>query len=88
MGCVGVHWGALGVRWGASGAIETLGGQLPMFVDSRATGDEFSMISDVSQHFEHLDENKQQHLLLFSLATSSSIIAQHGCPEELSHWNK
>ena len=87
MGCVGVHWGALGVRWGASGAIETLGGQLPMFVDSRATGDEFSMISDVSQHFKHLEENKQQHLLFSSLATSSSIIARHGCLEEFSHLN-
>ena len=56
-------------------------------MDSRATGDEFSMISDVSQHFEHLEENKQQHLLLFSLATSSSIIARHGCREEFSHLN-
>ena len=57
-------------------------------MDSRATGDEFSMMSDVSQHFEHLEENKQQQLLLFSLATSSSIIAQNGCCEEFSHWNK
>ena len=62
--------------------------QLPLFEDSRATGDEFSMISDVSQHFEQLEENKQRQFLLFSLATSSSIIARHGCREELSHLNK
>ena len=62
--------------------------QLPLFEDSRATGDEFSMISDVSQHFEQLEENKQRQFLLFSLATSSSIIARHGCCEELSHLNK
>ena len=87
------------VRWGALGASRLLRlfkgswrviaacGQLPLFVDSRATGDEFSMISDVSQHFEHLEENKQQHLLFSSLATSSSIIARHGCLEEFSHLN-
>ena len=79
------------MRWGASGAIETLRGILEahcsMFEDWRATGDEFSMISDVSQHFEHLEENKQQHLLFSSLATSSSIIARHGCLEEFSHLN-
>ena len=46
------------------------------------------MISDVSQHFEQLEENKQRQFLLFSLATSSSIIARHGCCEELSHLNK
>ena len=62
-------------------------GQLPLFVDSRATGDEFSLISNVSQHFEQLEENKQQHFLIFSLAISSSIIARHGCREEFSHLN-
>ena len=45
------------------------------------------MISDVSQHFEQLKENKQRHFLLFSLAISSSIIARHGCREEFSHLN-
>ena len=62
-------------------------GQLPL-LDSRATGDEVSMIFDVSQHFEQLEENKQQQFLVFSLATSSSIMARHGCLEELSHLNK
>ena len=86
--CVGRHLGAILIDSKGSWRVIAACGQLPLFVDSRATGDEFSMMSDVSQHFEHLDENKQQHLLVFSLATSSSIIARHGCPEELSHWNK
>ena len=75
------------MRWGILKAhYSLLIGQLPLIEDSRATGDEFSMISDVSQHFEQLEENKHQ-FLLFSLATSSSIIARHGCCEKFSHLN-
>ena len=87
LGYIGRRLGLLGLFKGSWRVIAACG-QLPLIVDSRATGDEFSMISDVSQHFEQLEENKQQHLLLFCLATSSSIIARHGCREEFSHLNK